>query len=632
MGQKKRKSVNLQLKTHTEWTSLVVHMIVLLHLLTLIGVSASCHLTVETSDELRNLPNNLAAALRSHTSSSDYHVCFRPNVIYFGSHLALEGARHNHPHGGRIVWRSTEEGGEEGETTTPPPVLSGGSPLNKWYRCNDGVHCPSEDWNDVYVHYTSDVANLSSSFLPVRNLWVDGSRIARSYVDGDTLGWSVNERGFSTPGKVSSSFVDNKVELLWPRTIRNWIEPRCVITGVTGNNVTVDPVCWSNLIQRNNNKLPPVPTYVENIITPPSPGEFVSTPLYIFYKPSSSHPYAPPTNAWVPIQEQIMSATGLNNHTFQGLQFSHTTWRIPVNSGGYVPTQTLVTSSKGEPRGAVEMIQCRGCIINGSSFMNIGAPYCLSVGGASQDIIISNNIFHDSSGGAIKIGNVNDTRAVTTDVEEQDIRYEVINNFMDDISVEFKGGAAIFAGYVAKTNITHNTIKNTGYTGISLGWGWGSHVSGKQTFAADNHIVGNRLLSIMSALNDGGCTYTLGPQPRSTVTGNFCSSDSAPVVGCFYHDNGSRYFSTKNNVAETSPAPCIFLTGGGGAPAHDIAVSNLWCRGTAPVRNDCAAENCTIDSKTLYILGVNAPWPMTAQSIVDASGVPSGVSPLLLIE
>ena len=42
----------------------------------------------------------------------------------------------------------------------------------------------------------------------------------------------------------------------------------------------------------------------------------------------------------------------------------------------------------------------------------------------------------------------------------------------------------------------------------------------------------------LGALNDGGCTYTLGPQPRSTMSNNYCSSDHAPVVGCFYHDNG----------------------------------------------------------------------------------------------
>jgi len=97
--------------------------------------------------------------------------------------------------------------------------------------------------------------------------------------------------------------------------------------------------------------------------------------------------------------------------------------------------------------------------------------------------------------------------------------------------------------------------------------------------------------------------------------------DSAPVVGCFYHDNGSRYFTTKNNVCNSSPAPCVYLQGCCNAPAYDIAVSDLWCRGTAPVDNGCAAENCTIDNATLYMLKAGTSWPVAAQSIVDASGV-----------
>ena len=48
------------------------------------------------------------------------------------------------------------------------------------------------------------------------------------------------------------------------------------------------------------------------------------------------------------------------------------------------------------------------------------------------------------------------------------------------------------------------------YTAISLGWGWGSHVTGAQTFARDNYITKNHITAIMAALNDGGCTYTLG--------------------------------------------------------------------------------------------------------------------------
>ena len=52
----------------------------------------------------------------------------------------------------------------------------------------------------------------------------------------------------------------------------------------------------------------------------------------------------------------------------------------------------------------------------------------------------------------------------------------------------------------------------------------------------------------------GGCIYTLGPQPGSTVRGNYCALDEAPVVGCFYHDNGSRGFVTSDNEDQVMAA------------------------------------------------------------------------------
>jgi len=112
---------------------------------------------------------------------------------------------------------------------------------------------------------------------------------------------------------------------------------------------------------------------------------------------------------------------------------------------------------------------------------------------------------------------------------------------------------------VARLSLQHNSIAEVGYTGISLGWGWGRVLS----FARDNHVRHNRLSGVMRALNDGGCIYTLGPQPGSTVHGNYCALDEAPVVGCFYHDNGSRGFVTTDNVADASPAgaPCVYLQG-----------------------------------------------------------------------
>ena len=150
-------------------------------------------------------------------------------------------------------------------------------------------------------------------------------------------------------------------------------------------------------------------------------------------------------------------------------------------------------------------------------------------------------------------------RALSNDTAQWDADYVVEENVVDGAALEWRGASALFAGYVAQLSLQHNSIAEVGYTGISLGWGWGRVLS----FARDNHVRHNRLSGVMRALNDGGCIYTLGPQPGSTVHGNYCALDEAPVVGCFYHDNGSRGFVTTDNVADASPAgaPCVYLQG-----------------------------------------------------------------------
>ena len=273
-----------------------------------------------------------------------------------------------------------------------------------------------------------------------------------------------------------------------------------------------------------------------------------------------------------------------------------------------------------EPVGAVAVAGARNVSFLGCRFEHLGGAYALSVGGASQGVHVAGCNFTDLSGGALKLANVGvddgNARALSNDTRLWDTEYLVERNVVEGAALEWRGASTIFAGYVARLRLQHNTIAEVGYTGISLGWGWGRVAS----FARDNHVRHNALRGVMRALNDGGCIYTLGPQPGSTVEANFCALDEAPVVGCFYHDNGSRYFTTTNNVADASPvgAPCVYLQGCCGAPALDIEVSGLWCRGVGAARNGCAAENCTIDEATLHV--VTGAWPAEAQAIVDAAG------------
>ena len=77
----------------------------------------------------------------------------------------------------------------------------------------------------------SDIPNITADEVPVRQLWVDGVRAPRMNVDGSKFGFVATPTGFTTTTTVDQSWVDNQVEFRWPSQIKNWIEPRCVVTG-----------------------------------------------------------------------------------------------------------------------------------------------------------------------------------------------------------------------------------------------------------------------------------------------------------------------------------------------------------------------------------------------------------------
>lgn len=463
-------------------------------------------------------------------------VCLASGVHRLGGKPLILNGSHASP-GLRVTWRGT--GAASG-----PAVVSGGVQLSAWVRCNDGVHCPG--WEGVWVNMISEVAGLPPAMLPVRQLWVDNAtRATPAFVEGEALGLVPAANGYTvTSSRALPSMVG--AEMRWPRQIRNWIEPRCRVVNQTQANgttaINVDPACWSTLTARNGGQRAGPPAYIDNVLGPDSTlgdGEFLSGPQYLFYRPTGDFPYTqPPRDAWVPAQETLVSAANLSSHTWENVQFSYSGYMGASRAGGYVPSQSAVTDV--EPEGAVKVSGSENIVFQGCTFSHLGSLYGLSIGNASQNVVVRDCSFTDISGGAVKLGNVNDTRAVTNATASWDTNYTVENNIVTGTSREYRGASAVFAGYVAHTVIQQNTIRDTGYTGISLGWGWGRVVS----FARDNHVRGNYLSNVMSALNDGGCIYTLGPQPGSTVSNNYCRSDSAPVVGCFYHDNGSRYFNT----------------------------------------------------------------------------------------
>ena len=106
-----------------------------------------------------------------------------------------------------------------------------------------------------------------------------------------------------------------------------------------------------------------------------------------------------------------------------------------------------------------------------STFRHMGA-YGSSALGGSQHVSWEGCTFHDTSAGAVVLGDLSHCNA--TDPAIWDGNFTIKDCKMLNLPVEFTASTAIFGGYVGSVRIEHNHVANTSYSGISLGWGWGN--------------------------------------------------------------------------------------------------------------------------------------------------------------
>lgn len=74
-----------------------------------------------------------------------------------------------------------------------------------------------------------------------------------------------------------------------------------------------------------------------------------------------------------------------------------------------------------------------------------------------------------------------------------------------------------------------NTIHDSRYSGICIGWGWGM-----SSYVRNIQVENNSITKPMQRLADGGGVYTNTPCSNCHVSGNYFASDPA-VYGCLYH-------------------------------------------------------------------------------------------------
>jgi hypothetical protein len=382
----------------------------------------------------------------------------------------------------------------------------------------------------------------------------------------------------------------------------------------------------------------------------------------------------------VPTLELLVSASGapdrpIENLTFRGLRFSHTSWLGPSKAEGYANQQSGAYLAEVSPirpadawdkcgwgcpefesmrlkwhqaPAAVQVSAARNVTFENNVFSQLGqialgvgnepVAHQTGVGLAVRDIRILRNRFAVLSGGAIMVGGVRADAHHPTDPDLilKDVLIE--NNTIAQVSQEYRDNAAILTTYVDGARIRHNDITDAPYDGIAVGWGWGYNDEGGNpnydqnqkgylhnprydtpTTLRNTLIENNRIHGIKTWYMDGGAIYNLSSNPGAIIRGNHIFDIGAKIG--IYLDEGSKHFRVDGNVIETGGKWLNVNTAGRmfdrGISTDNVATGN-WHNSPVtggrwiPASGNSAEDNWLIPDRD---------WPSEARAVIDNAGV-----------
>ncbi len=378
------------------------------------------------------------------------------------------------------------------------------------------------------------------------------------------------------------------------------------------------------------------PNYIENVfelMEKPGQWYFDRRSREIFYIPlEGEEPES--TEAVLPMVETLLEVKGaigtpVQDIVFRGLCFVYSSWLAPGLTGHAEIQSNLIKdpcddlmlhSYHKKTASAVVLEAAHGIVFEGCTFSLLGSN-AIDMGKGSVNNEIRRCEFKNIGGSGIQIGEFSIEAAHPA---EDGIKVKgnlISDNLIHHIGIDCKGGTGILAGYTEGTQIRHNEICNTGYIGISLGWGWGFFDQGcdnrthnfppayyprfnEPTSAKGNRIEYNHIHHVLQRLHDGAGIYTLSMQPDSVIRGNHVHDnggfsgkgyeDGYLVLGAvdgeetrrlieqkgfpggIYMDECSGGFDVYENIVYNVAIPCFFHDAGLTGGPERVSVHDNW--------------------------------------------------------
>ncbi len=275
-----------------------------------------------------------------------------------------------------------------------------------------------------------------------------------------------------------------------------------------------------------------------------------------------------------PVAQQLLVVQGtleqpVRNLRFRGLRFQHAEFPLPKEGyGGIQAGHYGVTGIDWNLLpAAIEFEAAVGCRLENCRITRLGTSGIALRRGCQNNVIIGNEI-SDVGGNGVQIGEPageNSPDAHDPAPENPAVLVtgnRVSNNHVHHTGTDYFGTIGIWVGFAQHTEVAHNLMNDLPYTGISVGWDWGT----RETSARANRIEFNHIHHVLQKLADGGGIYTLGWQPGTVLRGNHIHDvdrlhGRAEQNGIFL-DQGSKGYLVEGQV--------IYRTMGGLPIRHNL--------------------------------------------------------------
>eukprot|EP01065_Artemidia_motanka_P018176 TRINITY_DN2149_c6_g1_i1.p1 TRINITY_DN2149_c6_g1~~TRINITY_DN2149_c6_g1_i1.p1 ORF type:complete len:685 (+),score=146.00 TRINITY_DN2149_c6_g1_i1:73-2055(+) len=543
-------------------------------------------------------------------------------------------------------------------------LLTAAAPLGEWRKVSrDGGALPPNLW----------AAKLPPDVKTVRHMWVGGSRCRRPRATPDQLGGvlALTRTGYVvTNTGVARWRNPHHVELLY-QARGAYTQQRCPIASVKEVNwtlstaqlsntvsrpwaprasttpaaeITMAEPCFSNLLLSYSAYQPQIPqgiysAGIENVFEHLlHPGE-----CYIDHRAGEAYYVSmhdsPPPEAVIPVGgPELLVVEEAADVNVRNVRFEYTTWLEPQGSEGFVDEQNAVRiTGSGNPMNkstfpcvadtakdtllpcvpppaALTLKTVCRLAVTGCTFRHLGAGGIRAEGGVS-DVSVSESVFTDLSGSAVSVGSPSTAYAPQW---QRDVGVVLSDSVISQCPAEFAGAPAVVGLFVADMRVIRNSISDSAYAAVSVGWGWERY---PYSWMRANEISGNRIERYMTGLgshfDDGGALYLCGHMPGTRITRNYLVGEVQPGDGhggAIYMDGGLTGVDTAHNVVEAPARQWIYAW---------IPISCANCTASHNyVRKGLTAVNVVEGFRLRHTVTVQrgATWPWEARVIVSEAG------------